>query len=146
MVSEGDILKLLKNKDKIAFDSLYEQYAPMLYGQILTLTDDISIACNLLKKSFTDIWRDIDLYHPIKTTLFTWMLKITIKNCQEVLQLSSRTISEKLCYSLGLHVPTDRVVTGCVKRRCKKVFHKGNRHRAINSYNQRYFEMLQLIK
>jgi hypothetical protein len=81
MMSDSEILRLLEDNDKIAFDSLYEKYAPLLYSCIKVFTDDMAIACNLLEKSFIDIWRDIKLYNPVNTILFVWMLRITMKNC-----------------------------------------------------------------
>lgn len=88
MMSDREILGLLKSNEKIAFDCLYDKYAPLLYGRITDLTDDTTIACNLLQKSFVEIWRDVGLYNSAETPLLIWMLQIIMKNCCADLKLN----------------------------------------------------------
>jgi len=94
MVSDAEILKLLERRDRVAFNGLYENYAPLLYGWIGDFTEDKSIACNLLEKSFVDIWHSIKFYNPDYITLFAWLLRITMNNCLKILGLPSKSLSK----------------------------------------------------
>ncbi|MBC7947761.1 MAG: hypothetical protein H7Y42_07765 [Chitinophagaceae bacterium] len=96
MLVEVDIVRQLKEKNVAAFGWLYDCYAPSLYGMILKLEPDNSIASVILEESFLNFWLQIKSYDSAKSRLFIWMVKITIQQCKEVLHLPKEVILQKL--------------------------------------------------
>ena len=78
------IADLLHKKDTSAFCLLYDKYAASLYGFILKLIPDKAMASQLLEQSFVTICSRLSLYNPAKETIFSWMLRITLKQCSAV--------------------------------------------------------------
>lgn len=74
-----ELAKLLKHRDKNAFDYLYDTYAPSLYGVIIKLVKDKDLAGQILKKAFIQIWNDSSTFDYTKQSLFIWMYSITYK-------------------------------------------------------------------
>lgn len=64
------------------FSSLYDQYAPALYGIILEQTPDVDVAGNILVNSFVKIWSKVKDYDGPKGKLFSMMLSITMQECK----------------------------------------------------------------
>jgi DNA-directed RNA polymerase specialized sigma24 family protein len=74
-----------------AFKALYDRYAPALYGLVLKVTPDSIGAAKALEESFLKIWRERETYDSSKSTVFTWMLVITLKHCTEISLLEKRS-------------------------------------------------------
>lgn len=94
---------LLANNRKQAYNTLYQQYSPMLYGYILQKVKERSVANDVLLDSMKEIWRKISQYNPAKGSLYLWMMKITRANlCQF---LAERNIVDEDCstFELVLH-------------------------------------------
>ena len=83
MLSENEILQIIKHKNQNSFDKLYYHYAPALYGKIIQMTTNVSVACAILQKSFIEIWHTIESYLHSKSILFIWMFRIVIKHCKK---------------------------------------------------------------
>lgn len=96
MLVEVDLVRQLKEKDIAAFGWLYDCYAPALYGMILKLEPDTSKASAILEESFLKFWLQIKSYDSGKDKLFMWMVKITIKQCKQVLLFPNEMILQKL--------------------------------------------------
>ncbi|MEO6837179.1 MAG: sigma-70 family RNA polymerase sigma factor [Ginsengibacter sp.] len=75
--SEGDLVELLKINDRSAFEYLYDNYSGALYGIILKIISDHTLAEDILQEAFVKIWNNFSGYDPSKGRLFTWMLNIT---------------------------------------------------------------------
>lgn len=73
---EDELVMQLRNNSRTAFEYLYDNYSPALYGIILKIVKDEERASDVLQDSFLKIWRNIDKYWPEKGTLFTWMLNV----------------------------------------------------------------------
>ena len=58
-------------------ETLYDQYAPNLYGIVLHIVREESVAEDVIQEAFVKIWKNGDRFQPEKGTLFTWMLNIT---------------------------------------------------------------------
>ena len=95
MVSVIEIAKLLKRKEVTAFEWVYDRYASLLYGFILTLTPDPDLADEILRKSFIQIWLQADSYNASNCSLFTWLFSITVKECTQTLSISTQGLVEK---------------------------------------------------
>jgi len=74
--TETELVTLLKSNDKHAFEYLYDNYAPALYGIICKIVKDQDDASDVMQDAFLKIWRCIGLYNSDKGTLFTWILNI----------------------------------------------------------------------
>ena len=96
MTGEKELLERMQSGDIIAFNLLYEKYAPLLYGWITRLTNNEIIACSILQKSFIAIGSGTPPYNDSERTLFTWMLKITMKNCYTMLRLADKKMFVEL--------------------------------------------------
>ncbi len=74
--NETDLVLLLKQQDRTAFDYLYERYSGALYSVILNIVPDKETGNDILQEVFVKIWRQVEQYDPSKGRLFTWMLNI----------------------------------------------------------------------
>ncbi len=74
--TEEELVSLLKNKDAIAYNVLYDNYSASLYGIISRIIPAEEIAQDILQDVFVKIWKAIEHYDKSKGRLFTWMLNI----------------------------------------------------------------------
>jgi DNA-directed RNA polymerase specialized sigma24 family protein len=63
------------------FNDFYDQYAPMLYGQLLRQTENASSADSILAAIFVTFWQERDAFNKsqstsIKHAPFRWLLRI----------------------------------------------------------------------
>jgi RNA polymerase sigma-70 factor (ECF subfamily) len=96
MLVEIEIVRLLKLKDPTAIAIVYDLYSPALFGMILKLTPNHIAATKILEESFLKFQQLIESYDTSKERLFIWMVCITIKQSQDVLQLSKEMVRKKL--------------------------------------------------
>ncbi|MFZ1800170.1 MAG: RNA polymerase sigma factor [Chitinophagaceae bacterium] len=75
--TEDDLVLFLQQRQKNAFDYLYENYSAALYQMIVTIIPDREIGKDVLQEVFIKIWKQIESYDAAKGRLFTWMLNIT---------------------------------------------------------------------
>lgn len=76
VISEKDLVFLLKSKDRKAFEYLYDNYSSTIFGIIFKILKAEDIAEEVLQDSFLRFWNKIDDYNAEKGRLFTWMLNI----------------------------------------------------------------------
>ncbi len=76
LVSESVLIEKLNRRDQQAFQWLYDQYSPALYGVVLRIVRDEEQAQDLLQDIFVKIWKNLDSYDAAKGRLFTWMLNV----------------------------------------------------------------------
>jgi RNA polymerase sigma-70 factor (ECF subfamily) len=74
--TEQRIVQLLKRKDQYALNLLYENYSDSLYGAILKVTRNETIAEDALQETFIKVWKNAEKYDPTKAKLFTWLFRI----------------------------------------------------------------------
>ncbi len=76
----GDDLTLILRKtaqgDRLAFAALYRATSAKLFGVILRILDDRSLATDILQEVFVKIWRNASGYDPAKAAPMTWMAAI----------------------------------------------------------------------
>ncbi len=75
--TEEQLVQLLRSKSQEAFDVLYDNYSPALYGIILKIVPLEEAAQDVLQESFIKIWKNFANYDRSKGTLFTWMLNVS---------------------------------------------------------------------
>ena len=73
---ETELVMLLKQKSKVAFNYLYDNYSRALYGIILKIVETEEVAEDILQDVFVKIWNRIDSYDASKGKLFTWLLNV----------------------------------------------------------------------
>jgi RNA polymerase sigma factor (sigma-70 family) len=71
--SLADLLARCALHDRRAFEALYQQASPMLYGLLLKLTHDRELAADLLQEGFVRIWQRASDYRPTLGQPLTWM-------------------------------------------------------------------------
>jgi len=90
LYTEHELVKLLRSNDKHAFEYLYDNYAPALYGIICKIIKDQDEASDVMQDAFLKIWRCIGLYNSDKGTLFTWILNIARNTAIDKLRLNMK--------------------------------------------------------
>lgn len=75
-LSESVLLEKLVQRDQKAFQLLYDQYSPALYGVVLRIVREDEQAQDLLQDIFIKIWKNLDAYDASKGRLFTWLLNV----------------------------------------------------------------------
>ena len=74
--NEEELVLLLKQESKEAFDYLYRQYAAVLFGVINKVVYDEQTSQDVLQDVFVKIWNNVSQYNPQKGRLYTWMINI----------------------------------------------------------------------
>jgi RNA polymerase sigma-70 factor (ECF subfamily) len=77
LTSESVLIERLHQHDQQAFQWLYDQYSPALYGVVLRIVRDDDQAQDLLQDIFVKIWKNLESYDATKGRLFTWMLNVS---------------------------------------------------------------------
>ena len=75
-LSEEELVRALRNREKIAIEALYDMYSSSLYGVISRIITDTATAEDLLQETFVKIWNSFSGYSAGKGRLFTWMVNI----------------------------------------------------------------------
>jgi RNA polymerase sigma-70 factor (ECF subfamily) len=74
--TEEQLVALLGQQDRDAFNYLYENYSAVLYGVICRIVTDEHIAQDVLQEVFVKIWNNIGQYNAAKGRIYTWMVNI----------------------------------------------------------------------
>jgi RNA polymerase sigma factor (sigma-70 family) len=77
LLEEDKLISLLKSNNEKAFHYLYDHYSGAIYGTLLKMVRDESIAQDLMQEVFTKVWNHIGSFRPDRGRLFTWMMQIT---------------------------------------------------------------------
>jgi RNA polymerase sigma factor (sigma-70 family) len=74
--SEEELVALLKQNQRHAFEYLYDNYSAAIFGVINKITKNEEKAEDVMQDVFLKIWEKIGAYEPGKGSLFTWMMNI----------------------------------------------------------------------
>jgi RNA polymerase sigma factor (sigma-70 family) len=75
-LSEEELVRALRNREKVAVEALYDMYSASLYGVISRIVVDTATAEDVLQDTFVKIWNSFAAYSAEKGRLFTWMVNI----------------------------------------------------------------------
>ena len=75
-LSEEELVRALKSKQKIAMEALYSMYSAALYGIISRIVQVDEEAEDVLQEVFLKIWNNGAYFDNSKGRLFTWMANI----------------------------------------------------------------------
>ena len=76
-ITEAEIARRLRDRDREVIAVIYDRYAPSLYGITVKIVRSKSQAEDVLQEAFIKIWHNAASYEPEKGNLFTWILNIT---------------------------------------------------------------------
>lgn len=71
-----DLIQQFQQKDKAAFETLYNMYAENICGVINVILKDVERSQELCQDVFVKIWEKSDQYDASKGRFFTWILNI----------------------------------------------------------------------
>lgn len=75
-MTQEEIIRGLRRKDKAALSYLYDHYADALLGVISRIVEEQNVAEEVLQDAFLRYWEKIEHYDSDKGRLFTWMMRI----------------------------------------------------------------------
>lgn len=75
-ISEETLIAALRNRERSAFEYLYDHYSGAILGVIARIIKKEELAEEILQDVFLKVWDKIEFYDPSKGKLFTWMLNI----------------------------------------------------------------------
>lgn len=81
-----------KGNKPILFSTLYDDFAPVLYGLVLRFTTNVPLANLILQKIFIEVWHNRELMALSGTSRFPYFFKIAFKHCKTELDLPSEAI------------------------------------------------------
>jgi len=75
-LSEEELVLALQRRENIAAEALYDMYSASLFGVIVRIVNDETLAEDILQDTFVKIWNSFSSYSTEKGRLFTWMVNI----------------------------------------------------------------------
>ncbi len=94
--SEEELVLLLKQQSKDAFNYLYKNYSGVLYGVINKVVFDEHTANDVLQEAFVKIWNNIGKYEPGKGRLYTWMMNLARNTAIDKLRSKGEIMKGKI--------------------------------------------------
>ncbi|MEQ9402463.1 MAG: sigma-70 family RNA polymerase sigma factor [Cyclobacteriaceae bacterium] len=76
-IDQDQLVAELKAKKPEAMSYLYDNYSGAIFGAILRIVGEESIAEEVLQDAFMKFWNKIDQYDSSKGRFFTWMINIS---------------------------------------------------------------------
>ncbi|QXV64680.1 RNA polymerase sigma-70 factor [Mucilaginibacter sp. 21P] len=77
MWPDADLLTMLRDDDRIAFEVLYNKYSSKVYAVAYNLFRDKDVCEDLVQELFVDLWAKRST---LRITSLEWYLKVAIKN------------------------------------------------------------------
>lgn len=75
LYTDTELVQLISAHDTVAFATLYDRYAAMLYSLLLRIVRDQKTAEDLLQESFWQVWQKAEQYAGTGTVA-AWLLRI----------------------------------------------------------------------
>lgn len=93
---DAQLIPMFAQNDPSVWEHVYDNYAPLMYGTILKLTEDEAIAAQLLEQTFLDLKRN-NILSRISTTICHKILrhtyKLTVNHLKSLGLSPSKTLS-----------------------------------------------------
>ncbi|MBL4676582.1 MAG: RNA polymerase sigma-70 factor [Mucilaginibacter sp.] len=77
MWPDADLLSLLRDDDRMAFEVIYNKYSPKVYAVAYNLFRDKDVCEDLVQELFVDLWAKRS---SLNISSLEWYLKVAIKN------------------------------------------------------------------
>lgn len=94
--NEEELVQLLRQQSREAFNYLYRQYGAVLYGVINKVVYDEQSAQDVLQDVFVKIWSNIQQYDPQKGRIYTWMINIARNAAIDKLRSKGEIMKSKI--------------------------------------------------
>lgn len=89
------LLRAVGRGDRAAFDALYDELAPGVFGLAVRLVRDPGLAEDVTQEAFIDVWRRAPRFDPARGSARTWVLTIAHRRAVDLIrQLESRRLRE----------------------------------------------------
>ena len=72
--------------DEIAFEQLYDRHSASAYGLALRITNDRSLAQDVVQEAFLSLWRSAATFDEHRASVRTWLLSITHHRAVDVIR------------------------------------------------------------
>lgn len=93
--SETQLVTLIKQNNRSAFDHLFHNYGGALSYIISKVIADSHTAEDILQETFVSVWNNIDKYDSTKGTLYTWMRNIARNKAIDCSRCWAQTLRTK---------------------------------------------------
>ncbi len=74
--SDSELAARMAQRDRAAFEQLYDRYASKAFGLVLRLLGDRAVSEDVLQESFWRAWQRASTYDPSRASFSSWMLSI----------------------------------------------------------------------
>ncbi len=74
MQNDTELLKAVGTGDKDALDSIFDQYAPIIYGLALRVTESRDKAIEVVQEIFLRLWQTASSFDPSQKDAFYWIM------------------------------------------------------------------------
>lgn len=88
-MEEKNLIKNLKQKDEVAFKYLVENYKDFVFNTCISIIQNIDDSDDISQEVFIQIYKSIKSFEE-KSSLSTWIYKITVSKCFEYLRFKKR--------------------------------------------------------
>jgi RNA polymerase sigma-70 factor (ECF subfamily) len=94
--TEEELVALLKQQSRDAFNYLYQHYSAVLYGVIVRVINDEQTAQDVLQEVFVKIWNNISAFNAEKGRIYTWMINIARNAAIDKLRSKGEIMKSKI--------------------------------------------------
>jgi RNA polymerase sigma factor (sigma-70 family) len=94
--NEEELVSLLRQQSREAFNYLYQQYSGVLYGTVKKVIFDDHTAQDVLQEVFVKIWNNINQFNPEKGKIYTWMINIARNAAIDKLRSKGEIMKSKI--------------------------------------------------
>jgi len=74
--NDSELAARMAQRDRSAFEQLYDRYASKAFGLVLRLLGDRAVSEDVLQESFWRAWQRASSYDPTRASFSSWMLSI----------------------------------------------------------------------
>ncbi|GIG69405.1 ECF RNA polymerase sigma factor SigK [Phytomonospora endophytica] len=110
MSTPDDLLRLVAKGDEGAFERLYDQVAPRVYGLARRVLRDPAQAEEVAQEALVDVWRLAARFDPARASAISWIMTLTHRRAVDRVRSSqSRTERENRVAAGQGEIPFDDV-------------------------------------
>ncbi|WP_226670123.1 RNA polymerase sigma factor [Metabacillus litoralis] len=84
------------NKDRMAFETLYDRYEKLLYSFAYRLTNDPSLTEEVIQDVFLKLWNGTNVYEENKGKFSSWLLTVTRNKAIDEIRKRKRHTHEEM--------------------------------------------------
>ena len=88
-LSDEQLMARVAARDSVAFELLYDRYAPVVLGVVVKIVGDRAVGEEVLQDTYWRIWSQAASYDPAKGPLRPWLFSIARRLALDVLRRQS---------------------------------------------------------